>query len=179
MSTGEVIEFLRGVSPFQDLDEATLHDIAGGVSMEFYTKGSIVLYQDGPASEYLRVIRKGSVRVFRRSGDNEEISLGTRSEYDTFGSCHCQRWQVKGQCSGNRGYTCYLISKGAVVKLLESNAAFVEYFFASYLNIYIDKTYNEIHKSSLLYGGGTGDYLLLRWEISSPGRRLPYRRTSP
>ncbi|MBA4372130.1 MAG: histidine kinase [Thermodesulfovibrio sp.] len=154
-STAEVVEFLRGVSPFQDLDETALNELAGYVSIEIYPKGSIVLHQDGPASEYLRVIVTGSVRVFRRSADNEEVSLGTRSEYDTFGFLSLVSGdKSRANVVATEETTCYLIAKAAVVKLLELHPPFAEYFLSSYLNLYIDKTYNEIHKASLLYGGG-------------------------
>lgn len=155
IATAEVVEFLRGVSPFHNLDEAALNDLAGFVSMEIYPKGSTVLYQDGPASEYLRVIVKGSVRVFRRSGDNEEVSLGTRSEYDTFGFLSLVSGdKSRANVVATEDTTCYLIAKTAIVRLLELHPPFAEYFLSSYLNLYIDKTYNEIHKCSLLSGGG-------------------------
>jgi CBS domain-containing protein len=48
----------------------------------------------------------------------------------------------------------YLINKKTVASLLDANPAFTEFFFKSFLNKYIDKTYKEMHNKSLLYGGG-------------------------
>lgn len=155
MNVEDIIEFLRNVSPFQDLDEASLKDLAEGVSMEFYPKGSAILHQDGPASEYLRIVKKGSVKVFIRSGRDDELSIDTRGEGDTFGFLSLVSGdKARANVVALKDTTCYLIGKAAIVKLLETYPAFAEYFLVSYLNKYIDKTYKEIHKRSLLYGGG-------------------------
>lgn len=155
MNIKDVMEFLKNVSPFQDLDDATLKDIAGGVSMEFYPKGSTILQQEGPASEYLRIVKKGSVKVFIKSGKDDELSIDTRGEGDTFGFLSLVSGdKSRANVVALEDTTCYLIGKGAIVKLLETYPAFSEYFLVSFLNKYIDRTYKEIHKRSLLYGGG-------------------------
>ncbi len=155
LHTAEVVEFLRGVSPFQDLEEAVLTDLAGHVSTETYPQGETILYQDGPASDYLRVIITGSVRVFRRAADKEEVPLGTRSAYDTFGFLSLVSGdKSRANVVAIEETTCYLIAKAAVIRLLELHPHFAEYFLSSYLNLYIDKTYNEIHKGGLLQHGG-------------------------
>ncbi len=43
----EVINFVKRIPPFQFLDEVTLTDISREVLMEFYPKGTIILYQGG------------------------------------------------------------------------------------------------------------------------------------
>lgn len=156
MNIEDTVEFLRNVAPFQDLDEATLRDVAAGVSVEFYPKGTSILQQDGPASEYLRIVKKGQVKVFIKSGkDDEEFAIDTRSEGDAFGFLSL----VSGDKSRANvvvaeDATCYLIGRGAIIELLEKYPGFAEYFLVSFLNKYIDKTYKEIHKRSPLYGGG-------------------------
>jgi CBS domain-containing protein len=85
MVIDEVIDFLHSVSPFQELDEPTLREIAAGVSMEVYPTGSTILYQDGPASEYLRIIKKGSVKVFIKPGQDDKVTIDSRGVGDSFG----------------------------------------------------------------------------------------------
>ena len=155
MSVDDVLEFLRNVSPFQDLDEDTLKNIAGGISMEYFPKGSTILYQDGPASEYLRIIRKGTVKVFIRSGKDDEVMIDLRSEGDSFGFLSLVGGdKSRANVVATDDTVCYLIGRDAVLKLLERHPVFAEYFLVSFLNKYIDKTYKEIHKRSLLYDGG-------------------------
>jgi CBS domain-containing protein len=123
--------------------------------MEFYPKGSVILHQEGPASEYLRIVRKGTVKVFIKSGKDEEVAIDSRNEGDTFGFLSLVSGdKSRANVVATEDTTCYIISKENVLKLLETHPVFAEYFLVSFLNKYIDKTYKEIHKRNLLYGGG-------------------------
>jgi CBS domain-containing protein len=153
--TEDVIEFLKNVPPFQFLDEKALRDIAANVSMEFNPTGTTILHQDGPPSEYLRIIKKGGVKVFIKPDKGEEVLIDYRSEGDSFGLLSL----VSGDKSratviAIEDTTCYLMSKAEILKLVDSNVAFTEFFLKSFLNKFIDKTYQEMHNKSLLYGGG-------------------------
>lgn len=153
--TEDVINFLKNLPPFQFLDDGSLRDIAGNVSMEFYPKGTTILHQDGPPSEYLRIIKKGRVKVFIRPDKDEEVLIDYRGEGDPFGLLSL----IGGDKSRANVFAvedtvCYLISKDVMLKLVDSHAFFTEFFLKSFLNKFIDKTYEEMHNKSLLYGGG-------------------------
>ncbi|RJQ38951.1 MAG: cyclic nucleotide-binding/CBS domain-containing protein [Nitrospiraceae bacterium] len=151
----DVIEFLKKVPPFQSLEDAELKRIAEGISMEFYPKGLSILNQDGPASEYLRIIKKGGVKVFIKSNDDEEIVIDYRSEGDSFGFLSLIGGdRSRANVVAVEDTIAYLINKKTMSSLLDSNPAFTEFFLKSFLNKYIDKTYKEMHNKSLLYGGG-------------------------
>lgn len=151
----DVISFLGKVPPFQFLDEPTLRAVASSASMEFYPKGEIILSQDGPPSKYLRVIQKGGVKVFIKSDEDEEIVIDYRSEGDSFGFLSLVGGdRSRANVLAVEDTVCYRIGRDAVMKLLDSNPSFTEYFLKSFLNKYIDKTYKEMHNRSLLYGGG-------------------------
>lgn len=161
----DVIEFLKKAPPFQFLNEAEIRNIAAGVSIEFYPKGSTILQQDGPASKYLRVIKKGGVKVFVRSGENEEVVIDYRSEGDAFGFLSLISGdKSRANVVAAEDTIAYLINRETMIKLLDVNPAFTEFFLKSFLNKYIDKTYNEMHNKSLLYGGG--DKLLFTTPVS-------------
>ena len=155
MVIDEVIEFLKEVSPFQELDEPTLREIAEGISVEVYPAGYTVLYQDGPASEYLRIIKKGSVKVFIKPGKDDNVAIDSRGEGESFGFLSLLGGdKSRANVVATEDTTCYLISRKAIIRLLEAYPVFSEYFLAAFLNKYLDKTYGEISKRSLLYGGG-------------------------
>ncbi|MGO9380002.1 MAG: DUF294 nucleotidyltransferase-like domain-containing protein [Dissulfurispiraceae bacterium] len=156
----DVIEFLKHVPPFQFLDEQTLAQLAVGMSMEFFPKGTTILKQGGPASKYLYIIKKGGVKVFRRSAAGEDTVIEFRGQGDLFGYLSL----FGGDKS--RAYvvtvedtTCYTIKRETVRHLLDSNDAVREFFLKSFLNIYIDKTFQEMHGRSLFFSGG-GDRIL-------------------
>ncbi len=155
MIIDEVIEFFKQAPPFQFLDETTLSNLANKASMEFYPKGFTILQQNGPPSEYLRIIKKGGVKVFIKLDTDEEVIIDYRSEGDSFG--------FLSLFSGDKSRTnviavedtiAYLLSKEDILRLLDKNPSLSEYFFKSFFNKYIDKTFAEMHNKSLLYGGG-------------------------
>jgi CBS domain-containing protein len=151
----DVIDFLKKVPPFQSLADAELKRIAEGISMEFYPKGLTILHQDGPPSEYLRIIKKGGVKVFIKSGDDEEVVIDYRSEGDAFGFLSLVGGdRSRANVVAVEDTIAYLINRKTITGLLDSNSAFTEFFLKSFLNKYIDKTYKEMHNKSLLYGGG-------------------------
>ncbi|MDA8104838.1 MAG: DUF294 nucleotidyltransferase-like domain-containing protein, partial [Nitrospiraceae bacterium] len=153
--TEDVIEFLKNVPPFQFLEEKTLQGIAGGLSMEFYPKGSMILHQDGPPSEYLRIIKKGGVKVFIKADKGEEVLIDYRSEGDSFGLLSLVGGdKSRANVVAVDDTICYLLNKAAILKLVDSVPAFTEFFLKSFLNKFIDKTYEEMHNKSLLFGGG-------------------------
>ncbi|MBU0567529.1 CBS domain-containing protein [bacterium] len=151
----DTIEFLKKTPPFQFLDEPTLRKVAVNVSMEFYPEGAAILCQDGPPSKFLRIVKKGGVKVFMNSPeDGEEVVIDYRSEGDSFG--------ILSLVSGDKSRTnivatadtiCYLIDRKTMLGLLETNPSFTE-FFQSFSNKFIDKTYEEMHSKSRLYSGG-------------------------
>ncbi|MCL5978705.1 MAG: DUF294 nucleotidyltransferase-like domain-containing protein [Nitrospirae bacterium] len=150
----DVIEFLKKAPPFQFLDEPVLKTVASSISMEFYPKNTLILRQDGPPSESLRIIKKGGVKVFRVSEDGEEAIIDYRGEGDTFGFLSLVgKDKVRANVTAVDDTLCYLLDKETALKLLDSNPVFTEYFLKSYLTKYIDRTFKEMHDKSLFYGG--------------------------
>jgi len=162
--TKEVIQFLRGLAPFQELDDATIQEISKGVSMEFYPKGSLILSQEGLASEYLRLVKKGEVKVFIKSSKDEEVVIDSRGEGGSFGFLSLvSHDKSRANVVATEDTTCYLINRDVIFKLLVTYPSFAEFFLSSYLDKYIDRTYKVMHKKSLLYG--SGDRLLFTTQI--------------
>lgn len=148
----DVVDFLQNCSPFQLLDPLTLEKVARDISLEFYPRDTVILTQNGPPSNSLRVIKKGTVKVLMGSEEGEEIVLEYKGEGDNFGFLSLigqdrQRTTVKAV----EDTLCYIILKERVLKLLESSRAFTEYFM-SYLSRYVDRTYQGMHTKSLYYG---------------------------
>ncbi|MBI5190907.1 MAG: cyclic nucleotide-binding/CBS domain-containing protein [Nitrospirae bacterium] len=161
--TQEVKDFLKAVPPFQFLDEGELDMVARGVSVEYYPKGTAILTEDGGPSRYLSVVKKGGVKVSAGSG-GEDIVMDYRGEGDSFGFISL--------ISGDRARLnitalddtlCYQVERAAVLKLMDTNPAFMEYYLKSFLIKSIDRTYKEMHERGLYYGGG--DKLLFTTQV--------------
>jgi CBS domain-containing protein len=154
MIIDEVIEFLSSVPPFQFLDEAALRGIAQNISMDFYPKGVVILKQNDPASEHLRIIKKGGVKVYMESDSGEEIVIDYRGEGDTFGFLSLiGKDKVRANIMAVDDTICYLLDKEHALKLMNTYPVFTEYFLKSHLTKYIDRTYSEMHNKSMLFGG--------------------------
>ncbi|MDA8169528.1 MAG: DUF294 nucleotidyltransferase-like domain-containing protein [Nitrospiraceae bacterium] len=170
MLVEDVMDFLRQVPPFQFLDGKDLKAIAGKVSLEFYPKDALILRQKGPASLYLRIIKKGGVKVYRISDSGEEVLIDYRGEGDVFGLLSLMGEDgQKSNVVAVEDTICYLVKKDDVMKLIETNPLFTEYFFKSHMTRYIDKTYDEMHGRNVL--AGSGDKLLFTTRVEEIAAR--------
>jgi CBS domain-containing protein len=149
----EVTNFLKKEPPFQFLDESALKSVANSLSMEFYPKDTVILKQDGPPSDSLRIIKKGAVKVFIKSkSGGEEVVMDYKGEGDNFGfSSMISKGIQRTTVVAVDDTICYLLRKERILKLLESSPAFSEYFM-SYLSRYLDRTYREMQSKSTFYG---------------------------
>lgn len=150
----EIMEFLSKVPPFQFIDEAALKSIAQNVSMDYYPKGTVIMKQNDPASELLRIIKKGGVKVFMESEDGQEVVIDYRGEGDTFGFLSLiGKDKVRANIVAVDDTICYLLDKANALKIMNSQPVFTEYFLKSHLTKYIDRTYSEMHNKSMMFGG--------------------------
>jgi CBS domain-containing protein len=151
----ETIDFLSRIPPFQFLESEVLGRLASSATMEFYPKGSAILHQEGPPSEYLRVIKKGGVKVFIKSDKGDEVLIDYRSEGDAFGFLSLVGGdKSRATVVAVEDTICLLIKRETVVKLLDTHPTFTEYFLKSFLNKFLDKAYQEMRTKSFLYGAG-------------------------
>jgi CBS domain-containing protein len=160
----EIIDFLKKVPPFQFLDDNALRKIAANVSMDFYPKGTVVMRQNDPPSDSLRIIKKGGVKVYMESDTGEEIVIDYRGEGDTFGFLSLiGKDKVRASIKTIDDTICYLLDKDQASRLMASYPVFTEFFLKSHLTKYIDRTYSEMHSKSLLFGGS--DRLLFTHQV--------------
>jgi CBS domain-containing protein len=151
----ETMEFLRKVPPFQFLENDVLRKVALSASLEFYPRGEVILAQEGPASDSLRIIKKGGVKVHMTSSGGEDVVIDYRGEGDAFGFLSLVSGdKSRASVTAVEDTICYIVPRETITSILDVNPAFTEYFLKSFLSKYIDKTFSEMHGRSLLYGGG-------------------------
>lgn len=168
----EVKDFLRRHPPFDLLSEEELGLVVQDISIEYYPKGVKILSQGGNPTEYLRIIKKGAVKVYVESHEGEELNIDFRTEGELFGYI--------SMISGDRSRAnvvaiedtlCYLIPKERVLALVETNPALNQYFLKSFFINFIDKTYEETKKRFSIIG--EGERLLFTTPIGEIVRRAP------
>ena len=150
----DVMHFLENVPPFQFLEKAEIQAIARNLSMEFYPKGMVIMKQDGPPSDALRIIKKGGVKITLTSAEGGEVDIDYRSEGDSFGFLSLVgKDRVRSNVVAVEDTICYLLEKEMVINLLDSNMKFREHFLKSHIARYIDRAYEEILDWSPFSGG--------------------------
>ncbi len=150
----DVIAFLKKAPPFNFLDEKDLKETAASLSMEFYPKDMVILKQDGPPSEALRIIKKGGVKVSMSGENGSDVVIDYRGEGDTFGFLSLVgKDRVRSNIIAVEDTICYLLKKELVLRLLNSYQAFTEYFLKSHIAKYIDGAYQEMQNKSVFFGG--------------------------
>lgn len=151
----EVIDFLKKVPPFQFLDEEALKSITKDVSIELYPKGTIILYQGGPIGKYVNVIKKGAVKISLGFANKEEVVIDYRSDGDLIGYLALfGSKKARANAVAVEDTICYLLFIDVILELIKKNPAISEFFQQSFLNIFLDKAYEQIHKKALPYNVG-------------------------
>ena len=185
MILDDVVAFLKKVPPFQFLDDADIQAVARNLSLEFYPKDMVILKQDGPPSDALRIIKKGGVKVSMVTEDGGEVVIDYRCEGDTFGFLSLVgKDRVRSNITAVEDTICYLLGKEMLLKLLDSHLSFTEYFLKSHITKYIDRTYSEMQDKSMFYGGSdrllfttrVGDMAIK--DVVSTGEETPIREAA-
>ncbi|GLI52562.1 DUF294 nucleotidyltransferase-like domain-containing protein [Thermodesulfovibrio yellowstonii] len=148
----DIMDFLKSVPPFEFLSDEAINSVTVKTSMEYYPKGTHILLQDGPPSEFLYVIKKGGVKVYRRV-ENEEIVIDYRSEGDSFGFVSLMSGdKSRANVVAIDDTICYLIPKETISNLINKYSEVRDFFLRSFMNIYFDKGYREEQsKKTLTY----------------------------
>jgi CBS domain-containing protein len=168
MPREDAVDFFKKTPPFQFLDEDAIEDVAGSVSTEFYPGESVILRQDGPASDSLRIIKKGGVRISVKS-DDEDVVIDCRGEGESFGLVSLLgKDKQKTTIVALEDTVCYLLGRDKILTLIDSHPGFTEFFYQSHFTKYVDKTCSEMRNKSFFYG--SSDHVLLTtqvWEIAN------------
>jgi CBS domain-containing protein len=168
----ETMAFLRTVSPFDLLTEEDLESIVEDISLEYYPKGVRILTQGGPPSDYLRIIKKGGVKVFVTSDEEEEILIDYRSEGEQFGFISVMSAdRSRANIVAVEDTICYLIPKEKVVSVVQRTPQASEYYLKSFFLNFIDKTRDETRRR--FSGRGDGERLLFTVPVGKIVRREP------
>ena len=155
----DTVSFLRTIPPFQFLNEEGLNTVAASMTIEFYPRGEVILKQDAPASDALRIIKKGAVSIAVRTESGDDVTIDQRSEGDTFGLISLMgQDRQKTTVVAMEDTVCFLLARDKIRSLIEANPLFTEYFLQTHFSKYMDKVYREMHSKSLFTG--SSDHLL-------------------
>lgn len=139
-----VLEFVRGVVPFDSLGEEDLLRTVRGMTIAFFPKGEVIIQQGGPPSENLYIIQSGSARVSFtpevKAGEAEppekedtgDILVDVRAEGETFGAVSMlQSREALFTVTAREDLICYLLPADIFKELVRSRGQFERHFSSS------------------------------------------------
>jgi len=172
MLKDEIIDFLRKGMPFSFISSEELENLIDGITLDYYPKGTKIHTQGGPPSEYLGVIKKGAIKVYRISEENEITVIDYRGEGEQFGLLSLVSGDMtRTNIIAEEDTICYLIPKENVLSLLKNNPAANEYFLKTFFINFIDKTQEKTREK---YSGlVNSDRLLFTTLVGEIVRRTP------
>ncbi|MCS4306616.1 CBS domain-containing protein [Rheinheimera pacifica] len=119
----EILEFLKRHSPFQELPEPQLLQLAQSIDVGYFQAGSEILRFNEPL-QALHLIRSGAVETFRRNGD----LYNRLSEGGIFGEQGLLRGgKVRFPASALEDTLIYFIPDKVFQQLFDSNEFFADY----------------------------------------------------
>ena len=129
---GKLSDFLRTVPPFHLLSSPDLETLARTLVIEYFPKGETILNPEGPATQFLYIIRSGGVRILvpEKKGKGAEKVFDYRDEGDFFGLISL----LSGEPSpfivvAEEDTLCYLIKKDVFKKILEEPSRYLTLFY--------------------------------------------------
>lgn len=151
----DAIGLFKASPPFEELDHATLEELAASLVEESYQRGGTLVDLDGAQGSAVWIIKKGAVKVTIPFGRNDEVLVDYRGTGEIFGYLALLTGdQLRGEISFLEDTVCYRIERRTVLRLLQRHPHFARQFFATFLHKYVAKPYRELGKKKLFYGGG-------------------------
>jgi len=124
----KIIEFLRGIVPFNELPQDVLGGLPQKISIDYFPRESLILEQDGSPCDYLYIIQTGAVEKTVRK-DGVDILLDYKAENDFFGSASLiNRTGPEFNVRAYEDTVCYLLHRETFDELMQNHAGFHEHF---------------------------------------------------
>ena len=136
-----IADFLSQSYPFDMLTETERLALAQSATLGSFPKGTQILTQDGQPSEYLYVIKQGSVQMSIRAENDQDLTIDVRGAGENFGLSSMMRGTYSlMNISTAEDTTCYLFPKSLVTHLVQQNALFGETLLQTSMQRYLERS---------------------------------------
>jgi CBS domain-containing protein len=145
-----VAEMLSATAPFNMLPEPVRDKMIGEITQVYYSKGTILFFQEKSKVEYLYIIKKGALeRYWEESGD--EKLHGVLKEGDTFGgiSMLVNNGTAVRTARAAENTHFYILAKDAFLSLCDEYPPFSDYFTNTFGRRMLDRSYASIIRKDI------------------------------
>ncbi|MEW6501982.1 MAG: DUF294 nucleotidyltransferase-like domain-containing protein, partial [Thermodesulfobacteriota bacterium] len=146
-----VIAFLRKTLPFNELDDATLHELARHALIDFFPKGTLIFRQGQTEVNHFHLIQKGGVKIYLKDEEGTVTLKDFRGEGEYFGALPIiQNTRANLNVETVEDTFCFLFAKEAFLHLIHSSPRVTHYFLRSMSEKLVRTAYAELrqHKVS-------------------------------
>jgi len=155
-----VVEFLKNILPFNELEDAVLLDLARHCLVEFYPKGTRLLFAHKSEVPYLYLIQQGAMQCFI-TDDAGEVTL---KDYRGEGAIVGARAIIRGTLANLDVETvedtfCFLMPREVFLDLLEKQPGFAQFYLKSFSEKIVNTAYSELRHHRM--NRRSGDNLFL------------------
>jgi CBS domain-containing protein len=139
------VSFLKGIMPFNTLDEKTLRSLARHCRIDFFPKGTKILTADLTELTHLYLIQRGGVKAFLEDDNGEVILKDFRGEGAYIGALAI----IRGTPANLNIETvedtfCFLLPREIFLDLIEKEASFAHFYLKSFSEKIVTTAYNEL-----------------------------------
>ncbi len=175
MLNQEIVTLLASIHPLDLLADDELSEL-GDAALDYFPRGTTILGQGGAASEYLYVIKRGTVRMTLCTEDGHEVVLDYRSEGEYFGLISVVSGDSpRANVLAEEDVIGILIPRKRLLEVLERNREVSDKLLRSYFIDFIDKAYDETRRKfhsvsnnhRILFATPVGE-LIRRGPITAP-----------
>ncbi len=136
-----IADFLSQSYPFDMLTDVERLALAQAATTQVFPKDTQLLAQDGQPSDYLYVIKQGSVQMSVRAETDQDVIIDVRGTGESFGLAS----MIRGTYTlmdiiTTEDTLCYLFPKPLVTNLLQQNAAFGETLLQTSMQRYLERS---------------------------------------
>jgi len=145
-----VLEFLKSIRPFNELEGQTLERISKRIELDFFEKDSLILEQNVSQLTHLFLIFRGAVQINLIDSDNKSILQDVRGEGSQFGALSIIRG-VKSlfNVEAIEDTFCYLLEKEVFLNLLKRSPSFAGHLWENFSSEVMDSAYKELRSNKL------------------------------
>ncbi len=145
-----VLEFLRKTLPFNELDDATLEEVAHRCTIDFFPKDTLIFEQDVTEVTRLFLISRGGVKVYLTDADNMVTLKDFRGEGGYFGALGL----IRGSRANLNVETvedtfCYLLEKETFLELIRNHTRIAQYYLKRFSEEVVTTAYAELRSQKV------------------------------
>jgi len=140
-----LISFLKGIMPFNELDDETLAGIAHHCRVEFFPAGTRLLTGDETQITHLFLIQQGGVKAFITDEEGEVTLKDYRGEGAYIGALGIIRGEKASlDIETVEDTFCYLLPREIFLDLVRDQPGFAHYYLKSFSDKIVRTAYREL-----------------------------------